>query len=178
MTEPVLRSFDAGALYSALDGKRAELGLSWRRVADQLWNLSSQLNDRRRGHPISPSTLTKMATSPRTSCQHALFLRRLDRNPESFLRGMAEGNSPRFALPRAGPDRRRRWNLRELYDAMDDERRHRGMTWAELSAALRCTPSQLTGLRTAKFAMDRGLAMRLTQWLGRAAASFVHPATW
>jgi hypothetical protein len=76
----VIHRFDVSALYSALDACRAELGLSWKQVADQLWQLSSELNDRRRVHPISPSTLTNMAAKPRTSCQHALFmLRWLDR---------------------------------------------------------------------------------------------------
>lgn len=90
MTDVVIHRFDGSALYSALDARRAELGLSWKQVADQLWRLSSELNDRRHDHPISPSTLTKMATNPRTTCQHALFmLRWLDRTPESFLSGMA-----------------------------------------------------------------------------------------
>src|ERR1700723_2098604 len=97
--DPRLRSFDANALYSALDTQRAELGLNWSQVASQLWNLSADLNDRRRDHPISPSTLTKMRKNPRTSCQHALFmLRWLDRTPESFLKG-ATGDDARFALP-------------------------------------------------------------------------------
>jgi len=70
--------------------------------------MSGALNDRSRDHPISPSTLTGMATSARTGCQHALFmLRWLGRTLESFLTGSA-GARPekaRFALPTAGPDR-------------------------------------------------------------------------
>jgi len=61
MTDSEIRPFDARALYSALDTRRAQLGLSWKQVADQLWELSCDLNDRRRDHPISPSTLTNMA---------------------------------------------------------------------------------------------------------------------
>jgi hypothetical protein len=67
MTPPVIRPFDGGALYQALDDRRAELGLSWTAVAEHIWELSSDLNDRRRDHPISPSTLTGMARNPRTS---------------------------------------------------------------------------------------------------------------
>src|SRR5579862_5329205 len=82
VTDIAVRSFDASALYRALDARRLELGLSWRQVADQLWHLSFELNDQRHDHPISPSTLTRMATKPGTSCQHALFmLRWLGRNP-------------------------------------------------------------------------------------------------
>jgi hypothetical protein len=109
-----VQPFDTGALYAALDDKRTKLGISWTRVANQLWELSSDLNDRRRDHPISPSTLTNMAKHPRTSCQHALFmLRWLGRTPESFLEG-ANGDDGRFALPEAGPDRRLRWALKLL----------------------------------------------------------------
>lgn len=141
------------ALYSVLDDKRTELGISWQAVANQLWALSSDLNDRRRDHPISPSTLTNMAKNPRTSCQHALFmLRWLGRTPESFLEG--------------------------LYASMDEKRRQDGLTWSALAATLGCTPNRLTGLRTAKFATGMDLAMRIVQGIGRPAADFVFPAKW
>ena len=173
-----LQPFDIGALYSALDERRTELGISWQTVANQLWELSSGLNDRRKDHPISASTLTNMATNPRTSCQHALFmLRWLGRTPESFLMG-ASGDDERFALPAAGPDRRLRWALKLLYASMDEKRRHDGLTWPALAAVLGCSPNQLTGLRTAKYATGMDLAMRIVQWMGRPAADFVYPATW
>jgi hypothetical protein len=165
-------------LYQALDARRAELGLSWPGVASQIWQLSADLNDRRRDHPISPSTLTGMASKPRTSCQHALFmLRWLGRSPESFLAG-GPGDDARFALPAAGPDRRLRWALKLLYAAMDEKRRQDGLTWPALAALLGCHPGQLTGLRTAKFGTGMDLAMRIVQWLGRPAADFVYPARW
>jgi hypothetical protein len=173
-----IRPFDAGALYLALDARRSELGLSWKGVADQIWELSSELNYRRRDHPISSSTLTGMATQPRTSCQHALFmLRWLGRTPESFLRG-AKAEEGRFSLPHAGSDRRLRWDLKLLHASMDEKRRHEGLTWSALAEVLGCSPNQLTGLRTAKFATGMDLAMRIVQWLGRPAADFVYPATW
>jgi hypothetical protein len=163
----------------ALDTRRANLGLSWKQVADQLWQLSSELNERRRDHPISPSTLTRMATDPRTSCQHALFmLRWLDRTPESFLAGMVDGHDPRFVLPRAGADRRLRWSLKLLWAAMDEKRHQDALTWRQLADLLGCTSNQLTGLRTARFATAMDLAMRIVQWIGRPAADFVYPARW
>jgi hypothetical protein len=184
-----VRSFDVSALYAALDDKRTQLGLSWQGVANQLWELSSDLNDRRRrDHPISPSTLTNMAKNPRTSCQHALFmLRWLGRTPESFLAGANDEGATddgghddpdRFALPAAGLDRRLRWALKLLYASMDEKRRQDGLTWPALAATLGCSPNQLTGLRTAKFAAGMDLAMRIVQWLGRPAADFVYPAKW
>jgi hypothetical protein len=170
--------FDVAALYAALDDKRTSLGISWTAVARQLWELSSELNDRRRDHPISPSTLTNMAKNPRISCQHALFmLRWLERTPESFLVGSGRDDE-RFALPATGPDRRLRWALKRLYASMDEKRRQEGLTWSGLAAVLGCTPSQLTGLRTAKFATGMDLAMRIVQWIGLPAADFIYRATW
>jgi hypothetical protein len=178
MSNHALRPFDTAALYLALNDQRTRLGLSWQAVANQLWELSSELNDRRKDHPISPSTLTNMGKKPRTSCQHALFmLRWLGRTPESFLKGTTE-NDERFALPVAGRDRRLRWALKLLYASMDEKRRHDGLTWPALAAVLDCSPNQLTGLRTAKFATGMDLAMRIVQWLDRPAADFVYPATW
>lgn len=173
-----LEPFDVMALYRALDDKRVELGISWQKVATQIWELSYQLNDRRGDHPISPSTLTNMGKNPRISCQHALFmLRWLGRTPESFLKG-ATGDEEQFSLPVAGPDRRLRWALKLLYASMDERRRDDGLTWPALARILGCTPNQLTGLRTATFATNMDLAMRIVQWIGRPAADFVYPATW
>jgi hypothetical protein len=173
-----IRRFDAAALYDALDAQRTQLALSWNQVAHQLWNLSSDLNDRRRDHPISPSTLTAMSKTPRASCQHALFmLRWLDRTPESFLEGVSQVD-PSFALPTAGPDRRLRWSLKLLYETMNAKRLVDGLTWSELAATLECSSNQLTGLRTAKFATNMDLAMRIVQWIGRPAADFIYAAGW
>lgn len=181
MTDHPISPFDAGALYSAMDARRLEHGLSWTKVAVQIWELSAELNALRSDHPISPSTLSNMATlstRPRTSCQHALFmLRWLGRTPESFLVDPPPDDT-RFALPAAGPDRRLRWALKLTYAAMDEQRQAAGLTWTEVADVLGCTPSQLTGLRTARFATNMDLAMRIVQWLGRPAADFVYPATW
>lgn len=177
MQSPI-RPFDTSALYRALDARRTELGLSWNGVARQIWELSCDLNDRRRDHPISASTLTNMAKNPRTSCQHALFiLRWLGRTPESFLQD-AVGDDRGFALPDAGPDRRLRWALKLLYATMDEKRQQEELTWSVLAALLGCNPNQLTALRTATFATGMDVAMRIVQWIGRPAADFVYPATW
>jgi hypothetical protein len=174
-----LRRFDGEALYAALNDKRTQSGLSWQAVADQLWDQSFELNGQRNDHPISPSTLTKLAEKPSTSCQHALFmLRWLGRTPESFLKGATDHDVARFALPAVGPDRRLRWALKALYAAMDEQRRQQALTWVALATELGCTSNQLTGLRTAKFATGMDLAMRIVQWLNRPAADFVYAAQW
>jgi hypothetical protein len=113
-----------------------------------------------------------------TSCQHALFfLRWLGRSPESFMPG-EEPKAYEQPMPAVGPDRRLRWNLKKLHGALDEQRRERSLTWKQLAHELRCTPSQLTGIRNARFGMSMRLAMRITRWLGRPAANFVYAARW
>jgi hypothetical protein len=174
----LLLEFDVRELFAALDAQRIARGLTWRGVADELWNQSVELNQRRQDHPISPTTLTGMAKRRATSCQHALFmLRWLARTPESFLSGRPVVIRDR-ALPAAGPDRRLRWDLSRLHEALDRRRRDHGLTWRDLAGHLRATPSQLTGIRTAKFAIEMNLAMRIVQWLDRPAADFIYAASW
>jgi hypothetical protein len=99
-----VQEFDVGALHEALDAERIDRGLTWRGVADELWNLSAELNARRYDHPISPSTLKGMANRGATSCQHALFmLRWLGRTPESFLPPGAGSAGAALPIGRAGP---------------------------------------------------------------------------
>ena len=81
-------------------------------------------------------------------------------------------------LPPAGPDRRLRWDLLAVYEAMDERRRAEKLTWRDLATILRCTSHQLTGIRTARFAVGMVLMMRIVQWLEQPAAAFVYAARW
>ena len=169
--------FDGGALIDALDAQRAERGLDWTRLADELFRQSAELNAQLLDHALCPGALVRTAKRGTMSCQYALILLRwIRRAPEDFLTGpvVDVGDVP---LPDAGPDARLRWNLGELHAMLDERRRERGLTWAALAAELDCTPSRLTNLRTARLA-DMDLTMRVTQWLGQPAARFVHPANW
>lgn len=170
--------FSGSALFEALDGQRRDRKLSWQGVARELWEQSATLNAQRNDHPISASTLTGMAKRRDTTCQHALFiLRWLDRAPESFIAGSA-ADANTTALPLAGPDRRLRWDLQKLYDALDGQRREQGLSWPQLARELRCTPGQLTGLKRVRFAIGMTLAMRVVLWLDRPARDFVYAAQW
>src|SRR5690348_9020053 len=100
----------------------------------------------------------------------------LGRAPEEFLAGPGS-HTGNVRLPEPGPGSRLRWDLGQLHAALDDQRRQRGLTWTRLARGLGCTPSRLTHLRTAREA-DLELTMRVTQWLGRPAAEFVHAARW
>jgi transcriptional regulator with XRE-family HTH domain len=178
----VTNEFNALGLYAAMDAQRIERGLSWRQVAAKIWDQSSVLNERRGDHPISVSTLTGIAKRGDCTCQHALFiLRWLGRSPESFLSVPPAGEGD-TALPPARPDQRLRWNLPALAESLDTRRRERGLTWKQLAKELRCTEHQVTGIRTARFAIGMRLAMRLAmrivQWLERPAADFIHAERW
>jgi hypothetical protein len=169
--------FDAAALAQALEAKRLERGLTWTAAANEMWELSSELNALRNDHPISASALRNVGVQGGTTCQHALFmLRWLERSPESFLTGAPPDAG--FGLPPVGADRRLRWNLRTLFASLDTARRAEGLTWKELATIIGCTPSQLTGLRRAKFATGIDVAMRITQWLGRDSSFFIYAAKW
>jgi hypothetical protein len=173
-----LPAFDCGALFGALNAQRHERGLDWYALADELWQQSSALNAHRPDdHPLCGGAVSRLGTRGTTTCQYALFmLRWLDRAPEDFLTGPVVDVGD-VALPKAGAGSRLRWNLEELHAALNNERRERDLTWAALADELDCTPARLTNLKTARFA-DMDLAMRVTQWLGRPAASFIHAAQW
>lgn len=170
--------FDRGALYDALDGQRRDRGLTWFELADELWDQSADLNAQRSDdHPLCGGAVSRLQQRGATSCQYALFmLRWLERAPEDFLTGPVVEVGD-VGLPAAGPDHRLRWDLSQLHAELNERRQDRGLTWAELGDQLGCTPARLTNLRTARLA-DMDLAMRLTQWLGRPAAAFIHPSEW
>ncbi len=170
--------FDIAALFDALDAQRRSRGLTWSGVAREIWDQSAALNAVRADHPISPSTLTGMAKRGDTTCQHALFmLRWLRRTPESFLPG-AKTDTPPARHPLIGPDRRLRWDLKKLHEALDAQRRERSLTWAQLAPKLQCSPSQLSGIGRARFAIGMKLAMRIVCWLDRPARDFIYAAKW
>ncbi len=169
--------FDFAGFFAAVDIERRDRGLGWYDVADELWQQSEMLNAEREDHPLCGGAVGRMGDRGATSCQYALFmLRWLGRPPEDFLAG-----PPRHvgdtALPAAGPDHRLRWDLTELHGALNERRSALGLTWAQLAQQLGCTSSRLTNLRAARMA-DLELTMRVTQWLGRPAAEFIHPAEW
>ena len=173
----VLAEFDGEALIQVLDDERQRRGLTWTRLADELWMQSAELNERLGGDALCPGALYRTSLRKTMSCQYALpLLRWLGMSPEEFLDGRAADVGD-TALPDVGSDRRLRWNLAELYVALDTRRRDLGLTWVALAYIVGCTPSRLTNLRTARLA-DLGLTMRLTQWLGQPAAHFIHATDW
>jgi hypothetical protein len=169
--------FDCDSLYDALDRRRRNRGLGWYELADELWDLSADLNAELDDHPLCGGAVSRLQQRGATSCQYGLFmLRWLGRAPEDFLTGpVADVGDVR--LPAADAAHRLRWDLAQLHAEVNDQRRDRSLTWAALGGELGCTPARLTNLRTARLA-DMDLALRVTQWLRRPAAAFVHPSRW
>ena len=169
--------FDFAAFFAAFDAGRRDRGLSWYEFADELWQQSSELNSHRGDHPLRGGTVSRLGARDATSCQYALFmLRWLGRAPEEFLTGPAVDVGD-TRLPDPGPDSRLRWDLSQLHAALNAQRQQRGLAWKDLAETLGCTPSRLTNLRTARQA-DLALVMRVTQWLEKPAAKFIHAAGW
>jgi hypothetical protein len=105
-----------------------------------------------------------------------VILRWLGRAPEEFLVGQVIDVGD-VRLPEPGPASRLRWDLNQLHAALNERRQELGLTWAGLAREIDCTPSRLTNLRTARMA-DMALTMRVTQWLCKPAAEFVHGTQW
>jgi hypothetical protein len=170
--------FDYRSMIATLDARRAEHGLGWNELAGELWGQSADLNARLADNCLCPGALVRNAKrcGPMT-CQYALIiLRWIGRAPEDFLTGpIVEVGDVR--LPQAGPEARLRWDLGQLYTALDEHRRDQRLSWTALAEQLDCTPSRLTNLRTARLA-DLELTMRITQRLANPAARFIHPAQW
>lgn len=176
MTSPLC--FDTQAFFDAIDARRHEAQLSWPALTTALWEQSCLLNQRRRDHPISTTTIRRLADGRDLSCQHALFLLRwLGVPPEAFIAAPNPGTTG-VSLPLTDAAHRLRWNLRRLHGTLNAARTARGITWQQAADRLLCTPHQLTGLRTAKFATGIQLAMRITQTLHRPTADFVYIAEW
>lgn len=173
------REFDIAALWQAMDTQRKGRGLSWQQVTDEISAASSILVARlgSRNHPLSASTVRNMAKRGSITCQHALgMLRWLGLPPDTFA--PHDADRPKAPLPKAGPDRRLRWDIWAKADLLDAERRSRGMTWQQLADELGCSPNQVSGLRHRRYGISIQLAMRIARWLKRPAGDFIVPEEW
>jgi hypothetical protein len=173
-TRPV---FDGDAMIRVLNAQRAHRGLDLTALAGELWQQSCELNAELSDHSLCPGALVRTAKQGSMSCQYAaIILRWIRRAQEEFLTGpvvdVGDGR-----LPEAGPNRRLRWDLRQLHAALNAYRLERQLTWTALAEELDCTPNRLTNLRTGRLA-DMDLTMRITQRIGLPAAAFIHPAGW
>lgn len=165
--------FDLRALYEALDEQRRARQLTWQA-------LSAEVSQRRTTlRPISPSTVASLRTRGDAEGDGILqMLLWLKRTPESFVPGAPDPQSQVFVDPGLSSGQVLRWDSRALYDALDDYRRARSLTWAELANEIRgFTPGMLQNLsKGGRVGFPR--VMRIVRFLGRPAASFTRIANW
>jgi len=173
------KEFDVVALWEAMEAQRKRRGLSWQGVMDEMSAASSIVvaSLGSKNHPMSASTVKNMAKRGSVTCQPALgMLRWLGQPPECFV--PHDTDLPKAPLPKAGPDRRLRWDIWAMADLLDAERRSRGLTWKQLAQELGCSSNQISGLRRRRYGISIQLAMRIARWLRRPAADFIVAAQW
>jgi hypothetical protein len=169
-TELQMKRFNMRAFYAEFDEQRRARGLSWTQLAAEI----NRPFETTPSIPISPATLRDMLKKRSvTSAVVLQVLRWLGRTPESFLtdptRSVTEGEQ----LPEAGLDRILRFDTRAIYEALELERRKRGLSWQEVANELPgFTTSMLTNLASGPL-IGFPRVMTLTQWLGDPVAAFV-----
>lgn len=165
-----MNPFNMRAFHAELDEQRRSRGLSWTQLATEI----NRPFESTPSIPISPGTLRDMLKKRSvTSAVVLQTLRWLGRTPESFLTGATPSPSPDEQLPEAGQDRILRFDTRAIYDALEQERSTRGLTWQQVARELPgFTPSMLTNLASGPL-IGFPRVMTITQWLGRPAATFV-----
>jgi len=170
VTEP---AFDVHALHDALDAERERRGISWAQLTRELNQL---FKDVKAARPIATSTVTGMrdrgGLNGNGVNQMLIWLRR---TPESFCSGWPVKGK---LLPTVSTDLIVRWNGPKIYEALDAERKSRGLTWKEAAGEIgRQTPGTLKQLQKSA-AIGFPYGMQIFRWLGRPAADFVMAVPW
>lgn len=148
--------FDYRGLWEAIETERRARGLSQTQLLrDIAWLSAGVLHRIRDGHG--------------TTCQHVTgLLRWLGRSPESFMPGITD--RPEYAIPDVGPFAVR-WSMPALWEAVDAHRAELRMSWPEVGGALHWPT--VKALKTSTYGIPMNLAMRITRWLGKPAATFM-----
>jgi hypothetical protein len=162
--------FDMRQFHAELDEQRRRRGLSWTELAAEI----NRPFETTPSIPISPGTLRDMLKKRSvTSAVVLQALRWLGRTPESFLSGPKRSISPDEQLPEAGQDRVLRLDTRAIYDALEQQRRSKGLAWQQVADEMPgFTASMLTNLAKGPL-IGFPRVMTITQWLGRPASTFV-----
>jgi hypothetical protein len=165
--------FDLRALYDALEARRQERRMTWADVAREVNRF------RTTRHPVAASTMRGLRDTRSGEGDGILqMLLWLERSPESFVRGVAEADAPRYRLPDVTMGQIVRWNTRALFDALNAQRQARQLTWAQVAREIGgFTPGMLTNLaKGGRIGFPR--VMRLVRWLDRPSVEFTRIADW
>ncbi len=165
--------FNLRALFDALDSRRQERQMTWAEVAREV----NRFRTTRR--PIAASTMIGLRDKASAEGDGVLqMLLWLGRSPESFVRGAADCDAKRFRLPDVTTGQIVRWDTRALFDALNQGRTDRGLTWPQLAREIGgFTPGMLTNLaKGGRIGFPR--VMRLVRFLDRPAVEFTRIADW
>jgi hypothetical protein len=101
------------------------------------------------------------------------MLRWLNRTPESFMPGHADG----ARLPEVPAGKVLRFDTRKMHAALEAQRVARGMTWEQVAKEVGLGASGLKHLANGgRTAFPQ--VMRIVRWLGRPAAEFTRMSDW
>lgn len=153
--------FDVGALFTAVDEQAELRGLSLSQVNKQIaW--------------MSLSTLKRMRErGGAAGCHHVLpLIQWVGRTPESFTVGAEHFEGALLPDPGAGRWHWY-WNMPELAAAVDRQAHVREMTLADVGDEIGCGLRAMKHLRETRYGTTISVAMRVSRWLERTAASFM-----
>jgi len=165
------RHFDLAALYEALDGKRASLGMTWASVAREI---NAQFRDVLGHKPIAVSTIKGLKIKAIGEGDGILqMLLWLGRTPESFVLG-ANADPKLGQLRQLGTNQILRWDTRAIHRAIDAKRTAEGLSWADVArqiGGMGVNSGTLTRMSNGgRTAFPH--VMRIVRWLGEPAANF------
>lgn len=162
--------FDMCAFHAELDRQRRARDLTWEELAAEI----NRPFEGTPSIPISAGTLRAMLEKRSvTSAVVLQALRWMQRTPESFLAAGSGSPSAEEQLPAAGSGQILRLDTRAIYEALQQERLRRGLTWQQVAKEQPgFTASMLTNLASGPL-IGFPRVMVITQWLGRPLSEFV-----
>ena len=157
------------AFFAAVEAQRQERGLTWTALAAEV----NRPFVGKSSIPVSVGTLRGILQKSSVNSAVVLqLLRWLQRTPESFLGGDHSAMESSWHFKEGEPDRILRFDTRSIYEALDTQRKARGLTWRQVADALPgFRAPMLTNLAKGPL-IGFPRVMMLTQWLGRPASDF------
>ncbi len=168
------KDFSLHALYLELDSVREQQGLSWSEVAKAINGASNRTLDKpTTGHALAASTIK--ATEVRSIMEGdgiLQMLRWLNRSPESFVPGFANGELDKYSLPVPPEGCMIRFDTRKIYTTIDDAIQRRGISWKQAAEEMGAAITQLKHLEKGG-RTSFPMVVRIALWLDIPTAQFV-----
>lgn len=163
-------------MHDALLKERSSRGLSWAALTREI---NARFRDASGHKTIAASTISGLNGRSLAEGDGVLqILLWLGRSPESFVPDLNDAHSERYQLQDPGPTQILRWDTVALYQALNDQRQAREMSWRNLSSELNhTTPAMLTGLKKGG-RTSLPWVMQPILWLGQPARTFTRASSW